>query len=215
MSIKIYITESQQQFLILEKQQEKISENLKNNENFAKKIFQEVSNQTGLDFKFLFTWGAGIGAFLEPVSDFVNGEFPHMSESSVYLLLAAVFCTIFLESFDVTKNLIIKIKEKNLKSEFTTTFKKAYELKSVFVEFLESLGVSMNKLVNMLSYTFIIPILSILVSLVETRSMSSSDIRELSIRLASFGVLTISSKIISIFLKKLFKRFENVDKKTN
>jgi Na+-translocating ferredoxin:NAD+ oxidoreductase RnfE subunit len=67
----------------------------------------------------------------------------------------------------------------------------------------------------MLSYTFIIPILSILVSLVETRSMSSSDIRELSIRLASFGVLTISSKIISIFLKKLFKRFENVDKKTN
>lgn len=210
MSIKIYITETQQKFLILEKQEEKMVENLKNNENLAKKIFQEVTKQTGLDFKFLFTWGAGIGAFLEPVSDFVKGEFPNMSEPSMYLLLASVFCTIFIESFDVTKILINKIKQKDLKSEFTSTFKKAYELKTVFVQFLESLGVSMSKLVNMLSYTFIIPILSILLNLTQTGTMNSSDIKELSIRLASFGVLTLSSKGISVFLKKIFERFRKI-----
>ena len=210
MSIKIYITETQQKFLILEKQEEKMVENLKKNENLAKKIFQEVTKQTGLDFKFLFTWGAGIGAFLEPVSDFVKGEFPNMSEPSMYLLLASVFCTIFIESFDVTKILINKIKQKDLKSEFTSTFKKAYELKTVFVQFLESLGVSMSKLVNMLSYTFIIPILSILLNLTQTGTMNSSDIKELSIRLASFGVLTLSSKGISVFLKKIFERFRKI-----
>lgn len=210
MSLKIYITETQQKFLILEKQEEKMVENLKNNENLAKKIFQEVTKQTGLDFKFLFTWGAGIGAFLEPVSDFVKGEFPNMSEPSMYLLLASVFCTIFIESFDVTKILINKIKQKDLKSEFTSTFKKAYELKTVFVQFLESLGVSMSKLVNMLSYTFIIPILSILLNLTQTGTMNSSDIKELSIRLASFGVLTLSSKGISVFLKKIFERFRKI-----
>lgn len=210
MSLKIYITETQQKFLILEKQEEKMVENLKNNENLTKKIFQEVTKQTGLDFKFLFTWGAGIGAFLEPVSDFVKGEFPNMSEPSMYLLLASVFCTIFIESFDVTKILINKIKQKDLKSEFTSTFKKAYELKTVFVQFLESLGVSMSKLVNMLSYTFIIPILSILLNLTQTGTMNSSDIKELSIRLASFGVLTLSSKGISVFLKKIFERFRKI-----
>ena len=210
MSIKIYITESQKKALILEKQNEQIGETLKNNENFAKEVLQNTTKQTGLDFKFLFTWGAGIGAFLEPVSDFVKGEFPNMSEPSMYLLLASVFCTIFIESFDVTKILINKIKQKDLKSEFTSTFKKAYELKTVFVQFLESLGVSMSKLVNMLSYTFIIPILSILLNLTQTGTMNSSDIKELSIRLASFGVLTLSSKGISVFLKKIFERFRKI-----
>lgn len=209
MSLKIYITENQKKFLILEKQNKEITDNLKKNENFVKKVFSEVSRQTGLDFKFLLTWGSGIGAFLEPVSEFVSGKFPTMSEPSLYLLLTSVFCTIFLENFENTKVLIKKIKEKNLESEFTETFTKTFELKTAFVQFLESLGVSVDKLVNMLSYTFIIPILSILVNLAQTQQLNSSDIKELAIRIASFGVITLSSGTMKVFLKKLMKRFSS------
>ena len=211
MSIKIYITESQKKALILEKQNEQIGETLKNNENFAKEVLQNTTKQTGIDFKFLFTWGAGIGGFMEPVSDFMRGEFPTLDTASSSLLLTAVFCTIFLENYEVTKKLLVAVKEKNLKTEFTTTFKKASELKTTFVQFLESLGISMSKLVNMLSYTFIIPILSILIDFSQSGEMNWSDIKEIAIRLSSFGVITLSSKAISVFLRKLFVRFSNLN----
>lgn len=209
MSLKIIITESQNQYIILENAKKNFESNLERSKDFATQVFEEVKKQTNIDFKFLMTWGAGIGGFMEPVADFVKGEFPEISFSSLCLILISVVCTLFLENLTVTSKLINKIREEKLSKIFERSLEKSLELKTAFVEFLLSIGVSFSKLINMLSYTFIIPMLGVFIELGQNAQISSSTADEMALRLTSFGVITISAKTLSVLFKKILKRFSS------
>lgn len=209
MNLKILITERQKNFLILENTNKQIENVVENSENFFKQVFNEVKKQTNLDFKFLLTWGAGIGAFIEPVADFVQGNFPQMSFSDICLLSVSIFFTLFVENSSILQKLLRKIKENKITSEFESSLEKAKELKETFHEFLKSLGVSVSKMINMLSYTFIIPLLGFLVEYTKEGYLTSESSTEIGIRLASFGILTLSSKTLTVLFKKLINRFSS------
>ena len=77
-------------------------------------------------------------------------------------------------------------------------------VKTTFINFLSGLGVTIHKVINMLSYTFIIPILEILLNIATSGSLNEKQITEIGIRLASYGFITASSSTIEILIKTIF-----------
>ena len=113
------------------------------------------------------------------------------------------------ETLRAEQNILSKSVGSAKGDEKTALLEKAKELKETFHEFLKSLGVSVSKMINMLSYTFIIPLLGFLVEYTKEGYLTSESSTEIGIRLASFGILTLSSKTLTVLFKKLINRFSS------
>jgi hypothetical protein len=101
---------------------------------------------------------------MRPLNDFIMGVDPTLSTDEVCLILSALILTYYHESKSSLKKLMEIIKEKNLVDIFKTANDKADELKNTFTKFIESLNISLHKMTNIMAYTFIIPIIPMLVS---------------------------------------------------
>jgi hypothetical protein len=209
MSIVILINESQKNKILIENVSKKLGDSIEREYSFAKNILKKAETQTGIDFKFLFTWGAGIGGFFQPVSDFVEGKFPELSSLNVSLIVTAIICTYYVDNKDILLKIFEKIKSENLLTQFKISLEKSDELKTTFINFLGGLGVTIHKVINMLSYTFIIPILEILLNIATSGSLNEKQITEIGIRLASYGFITASSSTIETLVKTIFKKFSD------
>ena len=82
---------------------------------------------------------------------------------------------------------------------------------SVFLDFIASLGLTLHKITNMLSYTFIIPLLGTLLNMTKNMSVDSRDIDEIVLRLTSFGLLTVSGIVIKQLINRIVRRFKEKD----
>ena len=71
-----------------------------------------------------------------------------------------------------------------------------------------SLGMTLHKVTNIMSYTFIIPLIPMLYNLGKGDS-DSFELSHIAQRLAGFGLLTISGVILKELINKLIKRFRN------
>lgn len=207
MQNKIVISESQKLYLLKESTNEKIHSKIEKSVELTNKIVKDTLKTTGLDFSFLLTWGAGIGGFFGPVEDFISGKFPSVSSTDISLILISLVSTYFTENKEQVSGLIKKLKEKNLFDAFLESKNKVTELLMSFNNFLSAIGLTIDKLRKMLSYTFIIPILPILINSWDSGALSYDDFKEIGLRLASYGVLTLGSEAIVNFIKKIFGRF--------
>ena len=149
--MKIIITESQRRLLLQEIKLDDVTSKIGSVVNAYQKKYEklledvkDVFGKTKTDITnqltFLVTWGSGIGAFIGPVQEFVNGEFPTLNPKQVTLLLIGVIATFFVEKGNLLKEIKSKIKESNLENEFERTLKKSDELKNTFEIFIKSLG---------------------------------------------------------------------------
>lgn len=207
MQNKFVISESQKIFLLKESTKDKLDSKLEKSMKLTNKIVEDTLKTTGLDFTFLLTWGAGIGGFFGPVEDFISGKFPSFSSTDVSLILVALITTYFTENKEQLSELIKKLKEKNLFSAFLESKEKVNELILSFNNFMSSVGVTIDKLRKMLSYTFIIPILPLLINAWDTGALTYEDYSEIGLRLVSYGVLTLGSEAVVNLVKKIFGRF--------
>jgi hypothetical protein len=101
-----------------------------------------------------------------------------------------------------------KIKEEGLIQPFKTVLNKSKELKEVFLEFIGSLGITLHKVTNIMSYTFIIPLIPMLYNLAKGDPNSVEPLH-IAQRLSGFGLLTISGIILKELINKLIKRFRS------
>jgi hypothetical protein len=60
-----------------------------------------------------------------------------------------------------------------------------------------------------MSYTFIVPLIPQFFELAHNGEFTETDIRQIALRLSSFGVLTVSSLIIRELVNKMLERFKN------
>ena len=83
-------------------------------------------------------------------------------------------------------------------------------LKKTFLDFVGSLGVTLHKVTNIMSYTFIIPIIPMIYNLAkgEPNAVEPSQIAQ---RLAGFGLLTVSGIVLKQLINKMIKRFQSKD----
>ena len=182
MKISVLINEHQKKQLLVESSLNQFTNVVKNNYEFVKSIIQDSSKQMGMNLEFLITWGASIGGFVGPLNDFIKGEFPDISSTDLSLILTGIISIYYLDNKKFIKNILSLIEEKGLKSIFSVVLNKSKEFKSVFVEFISSLNLTLHKVTNIMSYTFILPLIPMLFQMAQSGQFNQQDIKEISIR---------------------------------
>lgn len=206
--MKIIITESQSKILITENVLREIGSFFKVSMKNIKDIINSASEQIGMNLQFMMTWGAGIAGFMGPIAEYVKGEFPDLSDVELSLIITSLIATYYTSNKKVLTKLYKKIEEEGLGKYFEKILRKTDEFYNVFSEFIKSLATTTHTMVNMMSYTFIIPILPMLYESIKSGMFENVDLDEIVTMLTGFGGLTIGSILIKNLLIKLAERFK-------
>jgi hypothetical protein len=206
--MKIIITEQQKRIILTESTSEELGSIIKRNTRRVKNIIDQAQNQIGMNLGFLLTWGAGIGGFIGPVEDFVRGRYPEMDEREITLVLMGVIATYFIDNKKIVTKIYNDIQENGLSKVFEVILKKSDLLRNTFVDFIDSLGLSFHRVTNMLSYTFIIPLINPLFELLRYGTIENVDPKDLALRIIGFTGATISGIIFKELISKLVRRFK-------
>jgi hypothetical protein len=207
--MRIIITESQKKMILLEGIGQDLGSVIKQNVEVVKTLISKAQKQLGTSLQFLLTWGAGISGFMPLINDYIQGRFPELTEEQIFLISVSIISTHFFENKEINKQMLDKIKETGILKAFKITSKKILELKSVFYDFVDSLGVTFHRITNMLSYAFMIPIIPMLAQFVTDGLISNSDLKNLGpIIVASTG-LAISGIIVNQLITKMVRRFKS------
>ena len=206
--LKVVISESQKRLIV-----ESVSENMKSIQDesveLTKKIVSDTYKQTGINLSMLLTWGASIGGFISPVSQWLRGKSPELSDADLSLILVSVVSVIFYENKEVIKNLVSHLKDRNLLNYFKLTLKKAKDLESTFLSFIKSLNIVSFNMLSMLSYAFLVPLLPLIYDMVSQKHFNHSDIEMIARSIAGYGLITTGGNFLKHVIEKLVKRFSS------
>lgn len=206
--MKIIITESQRRMILTESIGEEMGEIVKEGEAKVEKLVEEAKSQMGLNLQFLLTWGAGIGGVMGPVESFVRGEFNGLSEKDILLIIVSVISIHFFDGKDYIKRLKKEIKERGLVDVFKTTLSKTKELTKTLYNFVGSLGTTFHKFTNLLSYSFILPLIVPILEFIWSGNLDPEVLKLLPIRVAGFVGATVSGILARELIFKMIKRFK-------
>jgi hypothetical protein len=208
MSATLLINENQKRIILRESVNDEFGDMVKQNYKFVKDVLKMSSQQMGMNFEFLFTWGASIGGFIGPLNEFISGRFPNVSDVEMSLILTGIIATFYMNNKEMIRKILERIKSDGLSEEFKTSLNKANQLKSTFVDFMDGLNITLHSVTNIMSYAFIIPLIPIVYSAVISGAFKTGDAKEIAIRLSSFGVLTVSSIVVKELFSKLIRVFK-------
>jgi hypothetical protein len=208
MEVSILITENQKRLLLKESLLKDVSEVIKNNYEVASEILKSSKEQMGVNLQFLMTWGASIGGFVGPLTQFVEGNNPELTSTQVTSIMIGVIATFYLDNRETILKIVNRLKEDGLFDVYIKAVSKGKELKRSFVRFIESLNMTLHKVTNMMTYTFIIPLVEKILSMSQSGEITSDDIKQLAMRIASFGLLTVSSITVVTLIKRMVNRFK-------
>jgi adenylate cyclase len=209
MKVQILITESQKKYLLKESVSNIISDKLEQMSSFTKKVLKESSKQIGMNLEFMIGWGAAIGGFMGPINDFVKGNHPELSDVELSLIITGLITNYFFDNKELSIKVLKKLKENNLMDIYKEAKSKSSQLFKTFVEFIQSLNLQLQKVTNIMSYTFIIPLLPMIYDIAKSGHINMNQTKEIAIRIAGFATLTVSGIMLKNLLWKLIKRFSN------
>jgi len=204
--MKVVINESQYLQLLTESKKFEVESVLSDSKNFARKIISDVKEQFGIDFTFAATWGTVIGGFAKPISDYLHGLHPELTDSQLSLIIFGVILTFFSSNEEKLKQVVEIIKDKKLITFFDQALMKSYDLRESLFSFLESLNITFSKVSNMIAYAFIIPITPLLYN-VATMDLTSEQMDLLAKGVSHWGATIVSSKMLYRIVKGMIKRF--------
>ena len=207
MKIQVIINENQKKYLLVESLNDVISTKIKEMADFTKKTLKESSKQVGINMEFLFGWGAAIGGFMGPVNDYVKGKHPHLNDLELSLIISSLVIIYYTDNKELVGIMFKELKSRNLMDIFKDAKNKASQLFKTFIEFIQSLNVQLHKVTNILSYTFIIPILPMLWDVAKSGQFNYQETTEIATRLVGFAVITVSGIVLKNLMWKMIKRF--------
>jgi hypothetical protein len=146
---------------------------MKNKHLFWKSIYKKSSVEIKQNLVFLLTWGAGIGGFMKPVNDLLDGKEPSLNFMEVSLLLVGIFGTFFLDN---------KLNYNTVRS------------------FIKVFLISTTNIITMLSYSFMIPVLISVMSIINNNQINELLVYKIMVGLLLSTITTIIGKIIREFL---------------
>jgi hypothetical protein len=206
----IIITESQYLNLLVERNENKILGVFEKSKDFAKKIFNDVKKQFGIDFTFLGTWGSVIGGFSGPIASYLEGHYTNLDEQDITLITFGIILTFFSSNKEKLNKVLQLIKEKGIITFFDRALLKAYDLRDAFVGFLESLNLTISKVSNMLAYCFLIPLVPLLKEISDL-DLSKDQIDLIVSGIGHYAAVSGMSKIVESMVSSILKRFKNSD----
>lgn len=206
--MKVLITENQYRTILLESSKNSLNSVLEDLKEFATMVIEKTQQDVGVNLKMLLIWGAGVGGVMAPLNEFIqNGDF-NLNDFQIASILCATTAILYGESKSVINELLKVIKDEGIVDEFNRVLSKGTKLKKVFLNFIQSLNMTLSSVTNIMSYAFIIPILPILWDMSQT-GVSKPEVKEIVIRLMSFGLTAISGNTLRELVTKLVNRFRD------
>ena len=186
---------------------EKVTSIFKHLDALVKKIILDVKKQYGISARFALTYGAGIGALMEPVNKYLNGEFVGLESWQISSLVIASISIVFFEGNDYRK-LKKELSEQGLEDELKVAVSRTEQLRDKFSNMLEVL-VSLYKAGDILAYTFLLPILGMLINVVNTFGVDSIEFSKFTESILTSGLITVSSVVLKDVIQKIAKLISN------
>jgi hypothetical protein len=146
---------------------------IKSKNETLKLIYTKSSEEFKQNLVFLLTWGAGIGGFMKPVNELLDGKSPSFNLLDINLLVIGILGTFF--------------------------FEKKTKCKSI-TEFIKMFGVSLTNVITMLSYSFLIPVLITTMLILSTGQMGDNTLNKIVIGILLSCGITVIGKVIRHFL---------------
>lgn len=206
--MNIILTESQYIKLLKEERENEIEQTFSNSANVARKIVNDVKKQYKIDFTFALTWGSVIGGFVGPISRYLEGTYPNLTESDITLICFGIILTFFSDNKEKLQKVLQLIKKKGIITFFDRAINKAYDLRDAFFDFIKSLNVTFSKISNMMAYTFLVPLVPLLKNLIEL-DLSGDQIDLIVKGIAHYSGLSLSSSVIKNLVEKIIERFRS------
>jgi len=201
----VIITESQYKAILTEK----INLDLKSlSTRFSKlveKIVGDVKNQFGLSTRFALTYGAGIGALMEPVQKYLESEYQGLEPWQVSSLVVAAMSIVYYTGKDYTK-IKKELESQGLDDELESAVKKTESIKDKFANMLNVLGLSIYTAKDILAYTFLLPVLGMLINVVTTFGVDSVQFTTLIEAILTSGLITTSGVVVRDVIQSVAKR---------
>lgn len=202
------INESQLRLILQEQDESKMSEYMKELYSFTSNLVNRAKKTYGLNIRLLLTWGASVGGLVMPLDNFIrNGRF-ELTDEQMTLILAGIACSYFYENTKTLKLILTKIKEEGLEETFKEILVKSKNLKNSFTKFLKSANVTIGSTLELVTYSFLIPIISD----IQSATTNNEDLHTISMRIAerlvASGVVIIGQITLTETIKKILKKLE-------
>lgn len=207
--MEIFITESQFNKLLSEEKRNFISSVFDKSGQSVKRIIRNVKKQYKLDFTYLSSYGAVIGGFMMPIEEYLHGTFPKLNEGQISLICFGLIMTFFASNEEKLNKVLGIIKDEGLTKFFDIALAKAYDLRDSFANFMDSLKLSLPTMTHALAYSFIIPVLPILVNVVSQSDGRMENIGMIVKAILTYTALSTSSKLLEEILSKIVKRLKS------
>lgn len=207
--MEFILTESQLLRCIKENRDDvDLSNSLKRMNSFVKNMVNKVYKAYDLNLKMLSTWGTSVAGLIMPLDEFIKSGNFSISEEQRYLVLAGVAFLIFFEGKRGLTKILTKIKEEGLDEVFDATYMKGLQLKESFAEFLTSTRIVTSQLLEIVSYTFLLPIIVDIQHIVSGTSNVAESAALITERLLASGVVLLSREFLFQFMKKLISKLK-------
>ena len=192
-----------------------LTESVEKNESVIKKTLTSMGDIVDGTFSF----GTGIGAFLTPVTDLLNGEYPHMTQENMVMLYITAIWIITNKHRDKVKILLEKIRERKLTDVLPKVVDFLKSTEDIALKIADEVGYTVSSIVEIGAFTFFaFPILDALRQLINSGEITlENGAGYLKSMLLAVGVLTIKNIFNNIIKRLRFrkKQFENDDELIN
>lgn len=201
--MEFILKESQLKLILSEESEGKITNYVKELDSFSKNIIKDIHDTLGLNFKLLLTWGPSVAGLVAPLDNFItNGNF-NLTHEQTLLILSGIIAIHFLDNKKTFNKIYKKIKEEKISSVFSKVLLKSDELKKSFIGFFNSLGGTIKSISDLISYSFLIPIVTDILNMSQNTGDIDNFASSISKRIIASGLVTISFSVLKNLIKKM------------
>jgi hypothetical protein len=206
--MEFFISEQQLKVILMEQDRSSMSDYMKKLYDFTNTLVKKANKIYGLNVKMLLTWGASVAGLVMPLDNYIRTGRFNLNEEQITLILVGVAMMLFYNTRKVTPKIIEKIREEKLENVFQVLLRKATELKVSFIDFMKALNISLGNFLEVVSYSFLIPIITDIQKIAQKTSSISEAATMISQRIIASGVVVIGAQTLTAIIKKLLKRFK-------
>jgi hypothetical protein len=184
-----------------------MSDYMKEMYSYTSNLVDRAKSIYGLNLKLLLTWGASVGGFVLPLDKFIRTGRFELNETEQTLILVGIACSVFYDNSRALKLIYKKIKEQGLEDTFKEVLIKSKNLKNSFSKFLSSANVTISSSLDLVAYSFLIPIITDILNGVMNGGDATTIAKTIAKRLIASGVVIVSQAVLTDTIKKLVKKF--------
>lgn len=206
--MEFLINQNQLKLILEESNKFSFNQSLREMNVFTQNLINKVKRKFGLNLKLLSTWGTSVGGLVLPLDNFIKTGNFQLDENQTALILLGVISIIYFDNKNLIKKIFSKIKEEGIEKQFEYVLEKGLHLRKAFVQFLLSLDLSLRSITELLSYSFLIPIILDIQNLIRGTENLETSINYIFERLIDSGLILVAYEGLHDVLKKISERLK-------